>query len=448
MISVAAIRMQQFGVSSTRRHSPPATSTSWCASRCSVTATSRAAGVRGGNKRAPSKIRWDLLDGGSPRARRRISGRSSARRSTSSSSTTSSAVRPATCRRFRRRHHLLRREAVVRAGRLGKFGRTPESAGARRHPRAIDGQHRLLACTPTSRTSRTSSSRCRRSSSIVCPKITSCRCSSRSTPSTPGSTRRTWSRCPDASSPGRGPGRGPRRGARPQRPRGFAAPQRDQAARRGQGPGGPGAARAGVQAALRRRGRAGRPAKAPSSATTRRPSRQLLRAGLVGLRDGLARPQVQHPIGDRPPRLRARRPRRRAGGRAAARRTHRLPGHRTGDCAVGPRIGALRFETDGAWKRSGATVDGLARSCASLSNTPRRRPVASPDHPDLPAEKGGSGLLRPRPLASIGVARLAPPSVHGTNSQTTELGDVAVLQQLRAAEKQADIAGPWRRPTS
>ena len=27
----------------------------------------------------------------------------------------------------------------------------------------------------------------------------------------------------------------------------------------------------------------------------------------------------------------------------------------------GRRIGALRFETDGAWKRQGTTVDGLAK---------------------------------------------------------------------------------------
>ena len=72
--------------------------------------------------------------------------------------------------------------------------------------------------------------------------------------------------------------------------------------------------------------------------------RQLLEAGVVGLRDGLARPQVQHPVGHRAARLRPGGPGRAARGRAAARRTHRLPRHRPGDCPLGPahRRPALR----------------------------------------------------------------------------------------------------------
>jgi hypothetical protein len=45
----------------------------------------------------------------------------------------------------------------------------------------------------------------------------------------------------------------------------------------------------------------------------------------------------------------------------AARGPLRLPAHRPRDRAWGRRIGDLRFETDGAWKRTGSTVDLLAK---------------------------------------------------------------------------------------
>ena len=47
--------------------------------------------------------------------------------------------------------------------------------------------------------------------------------------------------------------------------------------------------------------------------------------------------------------------------RSGARRQDRLPGDRPGDRALGRRIGDIRFETEGAWKRSGTTVDSLAK---------------------------------------------------------------------------------------
>ena len=85
----------------------------------------------------------------------------------------------------RRRHHQLRREADVSGVGRRCARRHSEGAGARRHP-ARDRRpapaagaargHRSLS------TARTSA--CRPSSSTGCPKITSCRCSSRSTPST------------------------------------------------------------------------------------------------------------------------------------------------------------------------------------------------------------------------------------------------------------------------
>ena len=71
----------------------------------------------------------------------------------------------------------------------------------------------------------------------------------------------------------RGAGRGARRRPRAQRSRGVAAAWRDQAARRRQGPRRPGAARAGAQEAVRRRGRARRrPQGRGSSARNRRSS--------------------------------------------------------------------------------------------------------------------------------------------------------------------------------
>ena len=101
----------------------------------------------------------------------------------------------------RRGDHLLRRGAQVRAGRSrmrpSALLKVPEREGSCARSTASTGCWR---CTPTSSASATSRSPCRRSSSIACRKITSCRCSSRSTPSTPGSTRRISCRSPAVSS--------------------------------------------------------------------------------------------------------------------------------------------------------------------------------------------------------------------------------------------------------
>ena len=50
----------------------------------------------------------------------------------------------------------------------------------------------------------------------------------------------------------------------------------------------------------------------------------------------------------------------------------------------GRRIGALRFETDGAWKRQGTTVDGLVKELASRAAVP-----------------GGRGSLRGQTLVGV-----------------------------------------------
>ena len=76
----------------------------------------------------------------------------------------------------------------------------------------------------------------------------------------------------------------------------------------------------------------------------------------------MERPQVQHPVG-----------RRRCARSSASRRTSSGGSIRSTPTATdfraigrviapwGRRIGDLRFETEGAWKRGGTTVDSLAK---------------------------------------------------------------------------------------
>jgi len=89
--------------------------------------------------------------------------------------------------------------------------------------------------------------------------------------------------------------------------------------------------------------------------------RQLLQADLDGIWRGVGRAQVQHQVGDRAALVHQGRAGRGAPSRSGARGPRRLSRHRARDCAVGRRIGDLRFETEGAWKRSGTTVESLAR---------------------------------------------------------------------------------------
>ena len=78
----------------------------------------------------------------------------------------------------RRGHHLVRREADVPAGRTATrasaSSRCPSAKASCARSTASTGCWR---CTPTSSASRARISRCRRSSSTACRKITSCRCS-------------------------------------------------------------------------------------------------------------------------------------------------------------------------------------------------------------------------------------------------------------------------------
>ena len=180
MISVAAIRMQQFGVQFYQASLTANDIDKLVRFEVLGYGDQGQRGVRGGKKQAPHRRSAGICSSGaSRRARRPTSATSSAGRSKSWSSTTSSAARRATCRRFPARSSSRADEKLsfepVEAGSLAG---PAEGARARRRP----ARHRRPA--PAARPARrhrqlrtTSSSPCRRSSSTVCPKTTSCRCS-------------------------------------------------------------------------------------------------------------------------------------------------------------------------------------------------------------------------------------------------------------------------------
>ena len=145
MISVAALRMQQFGVqfyqaSLTAKDIDKLV-------RFEVLSYGEQAGARRARQQRASPRSGGICSSdASRRARRPISARSSARRSTSSSPTTSSAARRAICRRFAGAVIIscdepLKFEPLDGEPTLGIL-KVPEREGILR---AIDGQHRLLA---------------------------------------------------------------------------------------------------------------------------------------------------------------------------------------------------------------------------------------------------------------------------------------------------------------
>ena len=164
-----------------------------------------------------------------------------------------------------------------------------------------------------------------------------------------------------AAVPRRKPGRGPRHRPRAQRSRGFAALRRDQAARRRQRTRGAGAARAGAEEAVRGRGVWRRPEGRRLPRRVEEVLRQLPEAGRAGLHAAWngrkysiksaaalrAFIRVAPDVVRRLDQEHADRTDFRAIGRVIA--------------PWGRRIGDLRFETEGAWKRSGTTVDSLAK---------------------------------------------------------------------------------------
>ena len=177
MINVAAIRMQQFGVQFYQA-SLTAGDIDKLVRFEVLNYGESGQPVRGGNKKAPSKVNWDLLE------RRIASSEKAYQRQIIRRKIDELVQYYEQCRQARdlpsiagRRHHLVRREAHVRAGRERRVGRPSQGAGARGHP-ARDRRPAppARAARRHRQHARTRTSRCRRSSSIVCRKITSCRC--------------------------------------------------------------------------------------------------------------------------------------------------------------------------------------------------------------------------------------------------------------------------------
>ena len=89
--------------------------------------------------------------------------------------------------------------------------------------------------------------------------------------------------------------------------------------------------------------------------------RELPEAGRAGLRRGVERPEVQHQERDRASRVHPRRARGRAPAGSGARGPHRLPRDRPRDRAVGPPHRRFAVRDRGGVEASGTTVDSLAK---------------------------------------------------------------------------------------
>ena len=275
MISVAAIRMQQFGVQFYQA-SLSANDIDKLVRFEVLDYGEQAQPVRGGRKKtaAPSKVNWDLLErriASSDKAYQRAIIRKKIDELVAVLRAVPPGARPAVDRR--RGHHLVRRGAEVRAGRERVAARHAEGAGARRHP----ARDRRPA--PAARAARRHRALRRRELH---------RSRDHLRPPARGSRRpdvrddQREAHAPERVAPGvalgppalsrREPRGGARRRPRAERSRGLAALRRDQAARRRRRPRRAGAARAGAEEAVRGGGVRGRHARARRSARSRRSS--------------------------------------------------------------------------------------------------------------------------------------------------------------------------------
>jgi hypothetical protein len=134
MINVAAIRMQQFGVHFYQASLTASDIDKLVRFEVLNYGESGQSGCAEEEEIRPSKVNWDLLE-------RRIASSDKAyqrqiirRKIDELVQYYEQCRRPAICRRLPARSSFLRREADVRAGRVGRVGRTVEGAGARRHP--------------------------------------------------------------------------------------------------------------------------------------------------------------------------------------------------------------------------------------------------------------------------------------------------------------------------
>ena len=194
MINVAAIRMQQFGVQFYQASLTASDIDKLVRFEVLSYGESGQPPVRGGKKKTPSKVNWDLLE------RRIASSEKAYQRQIIRRKIDELVQYYEQCRQAQDLPSIPGAVIISCDEKLtfepvesGAVGRAPQGAGTRRH----SARHRWSA--PAARAARRHREHprsrlhaCRRSSSTASRKITSCRCSSRSTRSTRGSTRRIW----------------------------------------------------------------------------------------------------------------------------------------------------------------------------------------------------------------------------------------------------------------
>ena len=191
MISVAAIRMQQFGVQfyqASLTASDIDKLVRFEVLSYGEQAQPRPRRPQEGARPQPSKVNWDLLE------RRIASSEKAYQRQIIRKKIDELVQYYEQCRQARDLPSIP--GAVIISCDETLTFEPVERARARRHAEGARSAKASCArstastacwrCTPTSIASATRTSPCRRSSSTACPKITSCRCSSRSTRSTRG----------------------------------------------------------------------------------------------------------------------------------------------------------------------------------------------------------------------------------------------------------------------
>ena len=271
MISVAAIRMQQFGVQFYQA-SLSASDIDKLVRFEVLSYGEQGQPVRGRKKApAPTKVNWDLLERRIGAEREGVSAPDypqEDRRARAVLRAVPSGARSAVDPR--RGDHLVRRSAALRADGRGQHGRHAEGPGTRRHP----ARDRRPA--PAARPARRHRSLRRRAvlgagRDLRSPARRSRRADVRDDQREAHAAQPVASRVAlrAAALQRRQPRRGARHRPRAERSRGLAAARRDQAARRGQGTGRAGAARAGTEEAVRDATRSGRGARGRRSAKSR-----------------------------------------------------------------------------------------------------------------------------------------------------------------------------------
>jgi hypothetical protein len=203
MINVAAIRMKQFGVQFYQASLTAGDIDKLVRFEVLNYGQSGQPPVRGGKKKTPSKVNWDLLE------RRIASSEKAYQRHIIRKKIDELVQYYEQCRQARDLPSIpgaviiscdekLTFEAIEAGASVGRL-KVPEREGILR---AIDGQHRLLALHADLENIQGDEFTVPAIIFDRCPRTTSSRCSSRSTPSTRGSMHRTSSACRAASCTG------------------------------------------------------------------------------------------------------------------------------------------------------------------------------------------------------------------------------------------------------